>query len=65
MYITDARKFCPELTPGIALRTLSRQKDENKDRCLVLGLAHEDSDQFYPWLVRANHGHTVMFDWPR
>eukprot|EP00975_Prorocentrum_lima_P040201 8442140-Prorocentrum_lima.AAC.1 len=65
MHILDAKKFCPELTQGVVLRILSRQKDEDKDRFLVLGLAHEDSDQFYPWLIRANHGHTIELDWPR
>eukprot|EP00975_Prorocentrum_lima_P043256 9079877-Prorocentrum_lima.AAC.1 len=47
MYIIDAKKFCPELTQGIVLRILSRQKDEDKDRFLVLGLAHDDCCLLY------------------
>eukprot|EP00975_Prorocentrum_lima_P037464 7882626-Prorocentrum_lima.AAC.1 len=34
MYLTDVRKISRELSLGIALRILSRQKNEDKDRFL-------------------------------
>eukprot|EP00975_Prorocentrum_lima_P002378 519790-Prorocentrum_lima.AAC.1 len=33
------------------------------DRFTLLGLAYSDTQKFYPWLIRATHGHGMVLDW--
>eukprot|EP00975_Prorocentrum_lima_P001712 370313-Prorocentrum_lima.AAC.1 len=47
------------------MQLVAEQPPDEKDRFLILGLAPEDSSIFYPWLVRANHGHGIKLNWSR
>eukprot|EP00975_Prorocentrum_lima_P049154 10287998-Prorocentrum_lima.AAC.1 len=55
----------PQLAPSGVMQFIAEQPPDEKDRFLVLGIAPEDSDVFYPWLIRANHGHGIELDWAR
>eukprot|EP00975_Prorocentrum_lima_P022789 4798268-Prorocentrum_lima.AAC.1 len=57
MYMCDARKVHPLLTLGGVMQLIAQQPPDEKDCFLVLGICPDDVDVFYPWLIRANHGH--------
>eukprot|EP00975_Prorocentrum_lima_P049007 10254808-Prorocentrum_lima.AAC.1 len=47
------------------MQILAQQDPNEKDRFAVLGIGPIGDSLFYPWLIRANHGHGIILKWPR
>eukprot|EP00975_Prorocentrum_lima_P045163 9459422-Prorocentrum_lima.AAC.1 len=64
MLIADAYRLNPKLTPSAVVQ-LAKSAPGEKDRLSILALSYYGKNTWYPWLVRANHGHGVPLNWPR
>eukprot|EP00975_Prorocentrum_lima_P039529 8306289-Prorocentrum_lima.AAC.1 len=56
-HISDLRQVNTRLTTSAVMQILAEQKPDEKDRFAVMGIAPKGGELFFPWLIRANHGH--------
>eukprot|EP00975_Prorocentrum_lima_P051083 10703151-Prorocentrum_lima.AAC.1 len=64
MLISDARHLNAKLNISTVVQ-LTKFVPGEKDRFSILAISFEHEDAWYPWLVRANHGHGITLNWPR
>eukprot|EP00975_Prorocentrum_lima_P039249 8246919-Prorocentrum_lima.AAC.1 len=56
-HVSDMTNVNPRLTVAAIMQILAEQEPDEKDRFAVMGIGHKGDNLFYPWLIRANHGH--------